>query len=144
MFKTNQQRKETMPNINDNEMTSAVIKYKENMVSDYKNWTLGTFNKNTNLREHLEDSVLGKRISDFDKGIKVEKTPLYWKVINTDVNGSSRSVHSFIVRNDKNIRGHERKRGDILKAASWSSPAHNFNRGNILSDSYKVFWVGTI
>jgi len=135
MFKTNQQRKETMPNINDNEMVSAVIKYKGKMVADYSSWTIGNRDKTPELES---------RIKDFEDGIKTEETPLYWKIINTDGNGSHRSVHSFIVKNDKVIRGHERKRGDILKAASWSSPAHNFNRGNILSDSYKVFWVGTL
>ena len=115
------------------QMVEALQSYKKKMVEDYRNWTIGK-------GEATEDK--NKRIEDFDKGIRLEKTQLYWKVLNTDINGTSKSVHSFIVKEDRVIRGIARKRGDILKAASWSSPAHNFIRGNILGD-YKVRWVGT-
>ena len=50
------------------------------------------------------------------------------------------SVHSFIVKYD----GDKFKRGDILKAASWGSPAKNFSRGNIfVPESYaRLSWTG--
>ena len=69
---------------------------------------------------------------EFVKGSK------FLKVVS--VSWGSRSAHSFIcVKADGKF-----KFGDILKAASWASPAKNFSRGNVLdTDSYKaVRWTG--
>jgi len=49
------------------------------------------------------------------------------------------SVHCFVVRKDTN----KFKKGDILKAASWSTPSLNKARGNVLTgDLSKVLWTG--
>lgn len=48
------------------------------------------------------------------------------------------SVWGFIVKQADN----KFKAGDILKAASWSSPAKNFARGNIFSTLDHFHWTG--
>ena len=45
----------------------------------------------------------------------------------------------FIVNTDNDKKF---KRGDILKAAGFNTPARNAARGNILSDDYTVQWTG--
>lgn len=48
-------------------------------------------------------------------------------------------VHSFVC-----CKAHDQWQvGDILKAASWSAPAKNFIRGNVLSKQYdSLRWTG--
>lgn len=52
---------------------------------------------------------------------------------------TQRSSHSWIMlEDDKKF-----KRGDILKSASWKTPARNFGRGNILCGGFKhIKWAG--
>ena len=53
---------------------------------------------------------------------------------------SDGGVHSFVVNTDNDKKF---KRGDILKAASWATPARNFARGNVLDGSLEcVRWTG--
>jgi hypothetical protein len=69
----------------------------------------------------------------FRKELCYEVGRKYIKII------SGGSVHSFIVLED----GPKFKRGDILKAASWRTPALNFKRGNVLTKEWKnVRWTG--
>ena len=51
------------------------------------------------------------------------------------------SVAAFVVGvdNDKKF-----KKGDILKAAGWNSPARNAGRGNILDGGYAIEWTGPL
>lgn len=71
---------------------------------------------------------------NFNATLKIKEGRNYFKVI------TGTSVHSFIVKND----GAKFKKGDILKAANWESPAKNFPRGNVFNmDSFKnVSWTG--
>lgn len=70
---------------------------------------------------------------EFRDGLRIEYGKKYAKVI------QRHSVHSFIVLQDDP----QFKRGDILKAASWSVPAKNFSRGNILRGEFQnVRWTG--
>ena len=70
----------------------------------------------------------------FVEGLEFKMGKKYVKVIH------NRSVHSFIVNvhDDPNF-----KFGDILKAASWASPAKNFARGNIFEGNFGgIRWMG--
>ena len=62
------------------------------------------------------------------------------KFIKVVKGGIGASVHSFIVLED----GGKFKAGDILKPASWNTPAKNFARGNVLKpESYStISWTG--
>ena len=70
----------------------------------------------------------------FAEGLEFKMGKKYVKVIH------NRSVHSFIVNvhDDPNF-----KFGDILKPASWASPAKNFARGNIFEGNFGgIRWMG--
>ena len=56
------------------------------------------------------------------------------------------SVHSFIVKEDMFTPGGQPrfKKGDVLKAASWASPALNQPRGNVLEGNYPMQWTGPL
>lgn len=72
-----------------------------------------------------------KMVEEYNSGLRYEIGKKYIKVIDRN------SVHSFIVMNDEG----KFKRGDILKAASWRTPARNFARGNIFGE-YTIRWTG--
>ena len=70
-------------------------------------------------------------IEEFEDSLYVKRGSKYTKVINGG------SVWGFIVNADND----RFKAGDILKAASWASPAVNAARGNIF-DGYDIEWTG--
>lgn len=73
--------------------------------------------------------------SEFLNNLSVEEGRKYLKI--TKKLGSQTMVWGFIMKEDD---GKFRK-GDILKAASWSAPARNKARGNIF-EQYDVRWTG--
>jgi hypothetical protein len=73
------------------------------------------------------------RIKEFKEGLELKFGTKYIKIL------SGGSAHSFIVNTDKDSKF---QKGDILMAASWSSPARNFRRGNIFNTDYNVRWTG--
>ena len=99
------------------DIKTALRNYLEHISGDYCKFSVGeTFGNG--FAEGL-DFKLGKK---------------YVKVI------TKGSVHSFIVNvhDDPNF-----KFGDILKAASWSTPARNFARGNIFEGNLGgIRWMG--
>jgi hypothetical protein len=72
-------------------------------------------------------------IERFNVSLQIEVGSKYIKVI------AERFVHSFICLKDNG----KFVKGDILKADSYTSPARNFARGNIISRKYdQVSWTG--
>ena len=82
-------------------------------------------------KEYWKDPA--PRIKEFSEAIEMKFGTKYIKIL------SGGSAHSFIVNTDKDKKF---KRGDILMAASWSTPARNKPRGNIFDDAYRVKWTG--
>lgn len=112
-------------------MKEALEKYLEAIKADYRNWQAV---RNEPVTE-IEKQIREKMENSFNAGLTYEEGKVYIKVITSD--GSSRSVHSFIVKAD----GPKFKAGDILKAAGWSAPAKNQARGNIFGQ-YQIRWTG--
>lgn len=106
-------------------MQGELAPYFDRIITDYKafmpNWQ--------------EDKIRKTMVEEFIAGLTCEVGSKYIKVITRN------SVHSFIVRNDTG----KFKAGDILKAASWKSPATNFVRGNLFAKTFdRVRWTGVI
>ena len=116
-----------------NLMSDALKEYKKKIGDDYENWTLGS--RALLNADSIEKRIRRNGVVEFKNGIDHVCGSKYIKVTRSD---NQTSVHSFIVNihDDKKF-----KYGDILKAASWKSPARNFARGNIFEE-YKVRWVG--
>lgn len=111
-------------------MNREIQQYLDYIIADYQNWQ-NICNGKSN--DEVSQRIRKEMFEDFKNGIEVEEGRKYIKVI------QSRSVHSFIVKED----GGKFRRGDILKAASWASPAKNFARGNVLEQRYgSVTWPG--
>ena len=63
----------------------------------------------------------------------------YYKIVVGKPN-AGRSVFGFIVKeSDEKF-----KKGDLLKPASWKSPAKNKARGNVLTGKYPINWTGPL
>lgn len=92
-------------------------------------------NKPADDSDAIRTEVHNRMVYEFINGLTYEVGQKYIRVITS--NGSSRSVHSFIVREDSD----KFKKGDILKAASWKAPAKNKARGNIFGQ-YHTDWTG--
>lgn len=81
--------------------------------------------------------------SEFLNNLDIEEGRKYLKV--TSKQGSQTMVWGFIVKEDEEPKAGKWnfKAGDILKAASWSAPARNKPRGNILQGDFSwVRWTG--
>jgi hypothetical protein len=108
----------------ENEMVEGLKDYLDYIKADYRKWY---GNRN--------DEIAQEFIKKFDAGLEVEVGSKYLKV----VTGSS--VHSFICLKDMG----KFTKGDILKAASWRSPAKNFPRGNVITRKYGgTSWTGAM
>ena len=74
-------------------------------------------------------------IAEFNKSLSYQEGKKYIKIIREN------SVWGFVVKEDDA----KFKRGAILKAASWATPAKNKARGNILENDLSwVQWTGPI
>ena len=72
---------------------------------------------------------------EFNENLEVKYGNKYIKIIQNN------SVWGFIVNvdDDKKFR-----KGDLLKPASWATPARNKARGNVLDGGYTVRWTGPL
>ena len=72
-------------------------------------------------------------VEDFRAGLGYSVGSKYIKI----TTGDGGSVWGFVMA----VIDDKFNEGDILKAASWGSPARNFARGNVYGD-YRVRWMG--
>jgi predicted metallo-beta-lactamase superfamily hydrolase len=112
-----------------NEMKKAVDNLLEAIKNDYINWT------SSNGKRELTE-INKNMISEFCDNLTYKVGKKYIKIVKGD--HGSQSVWGFVVNttNDKKFR-----EGDILKAASWATPARNHARGNVFEDEYSVQWT---
>jgi len=84
-----------------------------------------------------DTSVGQKMIKEFNEGIGYTVGKKYIKVTKEN-NGC---VWGFVVNTDDDKKF---RKGDILKAAGWNTPARNKARGNILDGDYEIQWTGPL
>ena len=109
-------------------MYQQLVQYLEAIKADYRSWT------GKHARTDIDQQVRDEMAAEFCDSLTVEEGRKYFRV------STKSGAHSFIVIADDG----KFKRGDILKAASFASPAKNYSRGNILQDGYSVRWTGTV
>lgn len=110
---------------------SLLREYADFIKQDYINWwTAGG-------KRPLTDTQM-QMVAEFT--VDFEPGSSYIRVVQGS-GVSSRSSHSFIV-----VKPSDKfKVGDILKSASWKSPAKNFVRGNVIDKNFeRVRWSGAI
>jgi len=106
------------------EMETALERVLKTIVVNYNRFMSGDEEHVVEMRE------------EFAKGVKYDIGNKYIKISNGG------SVHSFIVNTDTDKKF---AYGDILKAASWASPARNKARGSVFNDSdiaTRICWTG--
>ena len=87
------------------------------------------------------DNMINAMMSDYARqngGIKMYETKVGKKYIKVTSDGG---VTAFVVNTDKDSRF---KLGDVLKPASWNSPARNCARGNVLEGGFPIEWTGPL
>ena len=93
---------------------------------DYKQYSLRLYGK---ISDHSQ-----KELDQWNTAMSFKEGKKYFKVI------KERSVFAFVVKEDfKHF-----KKGDVLKAASWKTPALNSARGNVLNGNYPIEWTGPL
>ena len=109
-------------------MNDQIAQLIEAIKTDYLNFT-------SRMGTRELSSVNVQMIEEFNEGLSVQEGRKYVKIL------SRGSVWGFIVKgtDDKLFR-----QGDLLKAASWATPARNKPRGNIVDGGYKIQWTGPL
>lgn len=107
------------------DMTSAIHELMNAIKADYYRYT------SRNGTKELTE-INKKMIDEFNASLSYQVGRKYIKILKDG------SVWGFVMnQSDKKF-----KEGDILKAASWSTPARNHARGNVLEGGYSIAWTG--
>jgi hypothetical protein len=105
-------------------MIDGLNEYLKHIKNDYSKWS-DACDRGRGVRLEMTE--------EFCRSLRFEVGSKYIKVI------TGTSVHSFICLKDTD----KFKQGDILKAATWASPARNFSRGNLLTRNFVgIRWTG--
>lgn len=114
-----------------NDMPTAIEKLLTAIKDDYATSAHGRTSTTT---DDVTKKIRNDMINEFNESLTVKPGNKYIKVIHDN------SVWGFVVNvdNDKKF-----KRGDILMAAGWSTPARNKPRGNVF-DNYEIRWTGPL
>jgi hypothetical protein len=108
------------------DMTTAIYELMNTIKADYYRYT-----SRNGTRELTE--INKRMIDEFNAGLRFEEGRKYIKVI------AGSGVWGFVMKEDDK----QFKAGDILKAASWATPARNKARGNVLTQNFSwVQWTG--
>lgn len=107
-------------------MIEEVLQLIEDIKADYAEWT------ERGAKGNLSEVNI-RMISEFNEKIGYSVGKKYIKITKEG------SVWGFVVNTEKDKKF---RKGDILKAASWSTPARNAARGNILDGGYNINWTG--
>ncbi len=105
-------------------MDNAINELFIHIGDDFRNW------------RQRGDNFDPESVGEFIDNLLVVEGRKYLKI--TKKLGNQEMVWGFIVKEDDK----KFKAGDILKAASWSAPARNKARGNILDGGYNIRWTG--
>jgi len=107
----------------DNVMNDAINGLFYDIADDFARWrALGDYGRPGDAAEMFNQ-------------LSVQEGRKYLKIVKTD---NQKTVWGFIQKDDDG----KFRAGDILKAASWASPARNKARGNILDGGYQIRWTG--
>lgn len=98
--------------------------------ADYRRWNTKANGSIPEVNENM--------IKEFNEGFEIKDSPRQKFIKIIKHRGNNQSVWGFI--NKKDFKHF--KRGDILMASSFNSPALNKARGNIFVPGYKVSWTG--
>tara|TARA_Y100000114_G_scaffold51739_2_gene47222 strand:- start:5623 stop:6015 length:393 start_codon:yes stop_codon:yes gene_type:complete len=105
----------------------------EDIVKDYAGWQ-----KNCAIARNSDtiSSIQKDMYKKFKDNITYKVGSKYVKIYQ-----KGGSVWGFVVISDKDKKF---KKGDILKAAGYNSPARNAARGNIIDGGYCIQWTGPL
>ncbi len=104
-----------------NTVTEGVDNMITAMLADYDRWVLSRDSDKEGWANRSYDTKMGKK---------------YIKI--TSENGG---VVAFVVNTDQDSKF---KLGDVLMAASFSAPARNKARGNVLEGNFQIEWTGAL
>ena len=110
-------------------MEKQIQKLIDVIKADYANWGTAT-----------DDSIKQKMIDSFNSGLGFKAGKKYIKIMMGNGGTPMASVWGFVVNVDDDPKF---KKGDILKAAGWATPARNQARGNVIEGNFDwVQWTG--
>jgi hypothetical protein len=109
------------------DMITELETLRNDIIANYEAWQNSSGKPRTEIQARMLD--------EFIDSIRIDEGNKYFKVV------CGSSVWGFIVKGDGDKKF---RRGDILMAASWATPARNKARGNILDGGYTVRWTGPL
>ena len=111
-------------------LEEAIEAIKRASIEDYNLRSANDSNK-YNIRDDMR--------KEYAEGLTHSIGQKYIKIITRSYRDPS--VHSFIVATDSDSKF---RRGDVLKPASWKTPARNKPRGNVFDGDFPMQWTGPL